>query len=82
MSRFKNHRDAAAFMLRMGRALKQSNVPISPFISRLDNNKNFNISYQLIECGKRIADQYGRVESIASLRAKIRRLRKKGQKPT
>ena len=64
-------------MIRAGRAISSSNVPIAPFISRHDNNKNFEIGRHLIECGKRIADQYGQFVSIDELRAKIRKLRKK-----
>jgi len=47
-------------MIRMGRALLASNVPVSPFISRADNNENFNAGWRLIECGKRMANGYGR----------------------
>lgn len=79
MNQFKNKRDAAAFIIRAGRAISQSNVPISPFISREDNNKNFEIGRHLIACGKRIANEYGNAESIDELRAKIRKLRTKGK---
>jgi len=48
-------------MIRMGRAIMRSNVPIAPFISRRDNDKNFEIAWQLIECGKRIKDNYSKI---------------------
>lgn len=58
MSRFDNNRDAAAWMIRQGRALLQSNVPISQFISRRDNNDASTMGYQLINIGRRIAMGY------------------------
>lgn len=57
-------------MLRMGRALQHSNVPISPHISRRDNNDNFEIAYRLIKCGKQIAEKYETREM--RLRARLR----------
>ena len=71
-SSFRNHRHAAAWMIRMGRALDQSNVPISPHISRRDNNDNFEIARKLIACGKRIAEKYGDESKESKLRARLR----------
>jgi hypothetical protein len=59
-------------MIRMGRALDQSNVPISPHISRRDNNDNFEIARKLIACGKRIAEVYGDETKESKLRARLR----------
>lgn len=56
--KFKNQRDAAAFLIRFGRTLLQSNVPISEFISRSDNNRNFEFGYHLIQTGRRVALGY------------------------
>lgn len=56
----------------MGRALDQSNVPISPHISRRDNNDNFEIARKLIACGKRIAEKYGDESKESKLRARLR----------
>lgn len=56
--KFKNNRDAAAFLIRMGRRLHQSNTPISEFISRSDNNRNFEYGYTLINMGRRVAMGY------------------------
>lgn len=56
---FRDRRHGAAWMIRMGRALLRSNVPISEFISRSDNNANFEAAFRLIDCGRRIADGYG-----------------------
>ena len=50
-------------MIRMGRALDRSNVPVSPFISRQDNNRNFEMARHLIETGRRMADEYGFAEN-------------------
>lgn len=55
---FKNNRDAAAFMIRLGRTLLRSNLPISKFISRSDNNWCFDAGYKLIDIGRRIALGY------------------------
>ena len=71
-SSFRNHRHAAAWMIRMGRALDQSNVSISPHISRRDNNDNFEIARKLIACGKRIAEKYGDESKESKLRARLR----------
>jgi hypothetical protein len=68
---FQNHRHAAAWMIRMGRALDQSNVPISPHISRRDNNDNFVLARKLIECGKRIAEKYGDASKESKLRDRL-----------
>lgn len=58
MNKFTNNRQAAAWMIRMGRKLLQSNVPISPYISRSDNNHNFDAGHELIYIGQRIAMGY------------------------
>lgn len=71
-SSFRNHRHAAAWMIRIGRALDQSNVPISPHISRRDNNDNVEIARKLIACGKRIAEKYGDESKESKLRARLR----------
>jgi hypothetical protein len=55
---FGDEREAAAWMIRMGRALVESNVPISNFISRTDNNRAFNLGFELQAIGRRIATSY------------------------
>lgn len=55
---FKSSKSAGNWMIKLGKALRDSNVPISPYISRADNNMNFEIGYRLIECGKRIKKKY------------------------
>jgi hypothetical protein len=55
---FINNRDAAAWMIKQGRKLLESNVPISPFISRRDNNATFEMGFKLIKIGRRIAADY------------------------
>lgn len=58
MDAFKNQRDAAAWMIRQGRALLDGQVASSPFISRRDNNAAFEMGWQLIAIGRRIAMGY------------------------
>lgn len=55
---FHNSRDAAAWMIRQGRRLLESNVPISEHISRSDNNATFEMGSKLIQIGRRIAIDY------------------------
>ena len=58
MPDFSSQRQAAAWLIRTGRMIVRSNVPIAPYISRRDNNKNFEIGFHLIECGRRVAIGY------------------------
>lgn len=58
MTEFANRRDAAAWMIKQGRALLRSNVPISQFISRSDNNATFEMSFRLVDIGRKIALGY------------------------
>lgn len=53
-----NRRSAAAFFIRMGRRLHQSNVPVSEFISRSDNDSAFEMGWSLIQIGRRVAMDY------------------------
>jgi hypothetical protein len=55
---FKNNRYAAAWMIKQGRKLLESNVPISEFISRSDNNVTFEMGFRLIQIGRKIAMGY------------------------
>ncbi len=55
---FDSQRSAAAWMIRQGRRLLESNVPISEHISRRDNNATFEMGFQLIAIGRRIAMGY------------------------
>lgn len=56
--KFKNKKSAAKFMIKLGKKLQKSNVPISAFISRKDNNSNWELGYKLIAVGERIKDGY------------------------
>lgn len=58
MDAFKNQRDAAAWMIRQGRALLDGQVASSPFISRRDNNAAFEMGWKLISIGRRVAMGY------------------------
>lgn len=58
MEDFKNNRDAAAWMIKQGRKLLASNVPICKFISRIDNNATFEMGFRLIQIGRDIAMGY------------------------
>lgn len=78
--KFTNHRQAAAWMIRLGRALQRSNVPISPYISREDNNSNFETARELIAIGKRIGEKYGEETREMKLRAKLQAILKENQK--
>jgi len=73
---FTSHRHAAAWMIRLGRALLRSNGIIAPHISREDNNRNFNDGYRLITIGKRIATQYGNYTREDRLCERLRQLLK------
>ena len=70
-SEFANHRDAAAWVIRMGRALRRSNGPLAPHISRRDNNANWDDGWRLIACGKRIAEKYGDETKEDRLKARL-----------
>ena len=74
---FTSHRHAAAWMLRLGRALRRSNGIIAPHISREDNNRNFDDAWRLISSGKRIATQYGEYSREDRLRERLRQFLKK-----
>lgn len=81
---FDNQRDAAAWMINQGRKLIASNVPISRHISRSDNNATFEVGWQLISIGRRIATGYkfGSALPEATYKAHIRATRRnKGSKP-
>lgn len=80
--KFKNQRDAAAWMICQGRALLASNLPISEYISRKHNNATFEMGFRLIEIGRMIAmgyemDLFTRATYMAHVRA-TSPMRKKG----
>lgn len=70
-SAFASHRDAAAWVIRMGRALRRSNGPLSPHISRRDNAANWEEGWRLIACGRRIAEKYGEETKEDRLKARL-----------
>lgn len=74
---FTSHRHAAAWMIRLGRALLRSNGNIAEYISREDNNRNFDDGYRLIAIGQRIASKYGTYTREDRLRERLRQLLKK-----
>ena len=77
MPSFSSQRQAAAWLIRTGRMILRSNVPISEFISRKDNNKNFEIGFHLIECGRRVAMGYELEQfTEATYKAHLRATRK------
>lgn len=84
MNQFKNERDAAAFLIHQGRRLLQSNVPISMFINRSDNNKNFETGFALIAMGRRVAMGYefGETFTMEIYKAHIRSTRTLSRKET
>lgn len=55
---FKSNRDAAAWLIKQGKKLIDSNVPISEHISRSDNDATFEMGFQLIDIGRRVALGY------------------------
>ncbi len=56
--KFKSSSEASKWMKAMGKALDDSNVPISHFISRRDNNHNFELARHLQAVAKRIKEDY------------------------
>lgn len=55
---FENNRQAAAYLIRMGRSLLAADIPLSEFVSRSDNNRRFSDGWNLIETGRRVAIGY------------------------
>lgn len=76
---FKNERDAAAWFIKMGRQLLESNVPVSPYISRGHNNETFEMGFRLIHIGRCVAMGYEMGEEFtnAIYQAHIRATRRR-----